>query len=125
MMAMVRVNIFGRFGCLVTRTVAWSSKVEVIAINDPFIHINYMVYMLQYDSNYDKFNSTVETENEKLVINSKSIAIFQKQNSANIIWRDASAEYVVESTGIFTAMEKAGPYLKGGVKGIIISTPCL
>ncbi|XP_049979908.1 glyceraldehyde-3-phosphate dehydrogenase-like [Alexandromys fortis] len=63
-MVKVRVNVFGHIGSN-TRTVAWSRKVEVIAINDPFIHFNYMVYMLQYDSTHDKFNSTVKTENEK------------------------------------------------------------
>lgn len=123
MMAKVRVNVFGHIGSN-TRTVAWSRKVEVMAISDPFIHFNYIVYILQYDSTHDKFNSTVKTENENLFINNKAIGIFQKQNSANIIWHDAGAEFVVEST-VFTAMEKAGPYLKGAVKGVIISTPCL
>ena len=124
-MAKARVNRFGYIGCLVTRTVAWSSKVEVIAINDPFIHLNYTVYMPQYDSTHDKFNSTVKAENEKLVINRKATSIFQNQNPTNIKWCDAGAKHVVESVGVFTAVKKAGPCVKGRVKGIIISTPCL
>lgn len=125
MLTKVRVNRIGHIGSLVTRTVAWYSKVEIIAIKDPFIHLNYTIYMPQYDSTYDKFNSTVKTENGKLVINRKAISIFQNQNPTNIKLCDAGAKYVVESTGVFTAVKKAGPYLKGRVKGVIISTPYL
>nr|XP_045732321.1 glyceraldehyde-3-phosphate dehydrogenase-like [Mirounga angustirostris] len=118
-MVKVGVNGFGRIGRLVTRAAFNSGKVDIVAINDPFIDLNYMVYMFQYDSTHGKFHGTVKAENGKLVINGKSISIFQERDPANIKWGDAGAEYVVESTGVFTTMEKAGAHLKGGAKRVV------
>ncbi|CAD7673639.1 unnamed protein product [Nyctereutes procyonoides] len=104
-MVKVGVNRFGCIGRLVTRAAFNSGKVDIVAINDPFIDLNYMA------------------ENGTLVINGKSISIFQERDPANIKWSDAGAGYVVESTGVFTTMEKAGAHLKGGAKRVIISAP--
>ncbi|KAJ7418649.1 Condensin complex subunit 1 [Pitangus sulphuratus] len=114
---------FGRIGRLVTRAAVLSGKVQVVAINDPFIDLNYMVYMFKYDSTHGHFKGTVKAENGKLVINGNAITIFQERDPSNIKWGDAGAEYVVESTGVFTTMEKAGAHLKGGAKRVIISAP--
>ncbi|XP_059255259.1 glyceraldehyde-3-phosphate dehydrogenase-like [Mustela nigripes] len=122
-MVKVGVNGFGHIGRLVTRAAFNSGKVNIVIINDPFIDFNYMVYMFQYDSTHGKFHGTVKAENRKLVINGKSISIFQERDPANITWGDAGSEYVVESTGVFTTMEKAGAHLKGGAKRVIITAP--
>ncbi|XP_006879876.1 PREDICTED: glyceraldehyde-3-phosphate dehydrogenase-like [Elephantulus edwardii] len=122
-MVKVGVSRFGHIGHLVTRAAFHSGKVDVVAINDPFIDLNYMVYMFQYDSTHGKFNGTVKAENGKLVINGKAITIFQERDPANIKWGDAGAEYVVDSTDVFTTMEQAGAHLKGGAKWLIISAP--
>ncbi|CAK7303967.1 Glyceraldehyde-3-phosphate dehydrogenase [Vulpes lagopus] len=122
-MVKVGVNGFGRIGRLVTRAAVNSGKVDTVAINDPFIDLNYMVYMLQYDSTHSKFHGTVKAENGRLGINGKSVSIFQERDPTNIKWGDAGAEYVVESTGVFTTMEKAGAHLMGRAKRVIISAP--
>ncbi|XP_075394533.1 glyceraldehyde-3-phosphate dehydrogenase-like [Tenrec ecaudatus] len=122
-MVKVGVNGFGYIGRLGIRASFNSGKVEIVAINDPFIYLNYIVYMLQYDSTHGKFKGTVKAENGKLVVNGKAISIFQERDPANIKWGEAGAVYVVESTGVFTTMEKAGAHLKGGAKRVIISAP--
>lgn len=82
-----------------------------------------MVYVLQCEATHGKFNSTVKTENGELVINGKTITIFQEQDPTNIKCGDDGTEYVVESTGVFNTMEKAGTQVKEGVKRVIISVP--
>ena len=91
-MEKVGVNRFGHTGCLVTRAALYSGKMDVVPINDPFIDLNYIVYMFQYDSTHGKFKGTVKAENGKLFINGMFISIFQKQDPANIKWGDAGAE---------------------------------
>ncbi|MBN3279897.1 G3P dehydrogenase, partial [Polyodon spathula] len=114
---------FGRIGRLVTRAAVLSGKVEVVAINDPFINLDYMVYMFKYDSTHGPFKGDVKAEGGKLVINGKAVTVFQERDPANIKWSSAGADYVVESTGVFTTMEKASLHLKGGAKRVIISAP--
>ncbi|XP_012369118.1 glyceraldehyde-3-phosphate dehydrogenase-like [Octodon degus] len=122
-MVKIKVNGFGHIGHQVTRAVFNFGKVDVVAINDPFIDLNDKVYMFQYDSTHGKFHGTVKAKNGKFVINGKAITTFQERDPANIKWGDAGAEYVVESTGVFTTMEKARAHLKGGTKRIVISIP--
>ncbi|KAG9471311.1 glyceraldehyde-3-phosphate dehydrogenase isoform X2 [Eleutherodactylus coqui] len=123
-MVKIGINGFGRIGRLVSRCAFERPKgVEVVAINDPFIDLDYMVYMFKYDSTHGRFKGTVCAENGKLVINGHAITVSHERDPANIKWADAGAVYVVESTGVFTTIDKASAHLKGGAKRVIISAP--
>uniref|UniRef100_A0AAR2L8J3 Glyceraldehyde-3-phosphate dehydrogenase n=1 Tax=Pygocentrus nattereri TaxID=42514 RepID=A0AAR2L8J3_PYGNA len=122
-LANLNLKIFGRIGRLVTRAAFTSKKVEIVAINDPFIDLDYMVYMFKYDSTHGKYKGEVKAEGGKLIIDGHAIKVFSERDPANIKWADAGAQYVVESTGVFTTIEKASAHLKGGAKRVIISAP--
>jgi len=122
-MVKIGINGFGRIGRLVTRVAVQSGDVELAAINDPFIDLDYMVYMFKYDSTHGTFKGEVEAKDGKLVINGKAITVFQCRNPEEIKWAAAGADIVVESTGVFTTIEKAGAHLKGGAKHVVISAP--
>ncbi|KAG8511822.1 Glyceraldehyde-3-phosphate dehydrogenase [Galemys pyrenaicus] len=100
-------NRFSQTEHLVTRDAFRSGKVSIVVINDPFTELTYMVYMFQNDSTHHKFNGTVKAKNRKLVINNKSISIFQEQDPSKIKWGDDGTEYVIESIIIFTILKKA------------------
>jgi len=121
------INGFGRIGRLVFRAAIANPEVEVKAVNDPFMDLDYMVYQLKYDSVHKRFGSTIATEKngaeEFLVIDSKKIRVFHEKEPGNIGWGSAGANYVCESTGVFTAKEKAELHLGGGAKKVIISAP--
>ncbi|MFA9379790.1 MAG: type I glyceraldehyde-3-phosphate dehydrogenase [Acetanaerobacterium sp.] len=120
----VGINGFGRIGRLVFRAaVAQPDIYEVVGINDPFIDLDYMVYMVQYDTIHGQFKGDVKAENGKLVVNGKSIAVFAERDPAAISWSSCGAEYVVESTGVFCTTEKASAHLKGGAKKVVLSAP--
>jgi len=122
-MVNIGINGFGRIGRLVTRAALSRDDVNVMAINDPFIDLEYMVYMFKYDSTHGTFDGTVEQADGKLVINGKSITVFHCRDPTEIQWGSAGAETVVESTGVFTTTEKASAHLKGGAKRVVISAP--
>ncbi|XP_057291244.1 glyceraldehyde-3-phosphate dehydrogenase-like [Hydractinia symbiolongicarpus] len=119
----VGINGFGRIGRLVCRTAFEHEELEVVAVNDPFIDLDYMVYMFQYDSTHGRFKGTVGKEDGKLVINGKKITVSSLRDPAEIKWSEAGAEYVVESSGVFTTVDKANAHIKGGAKKVIISAP--
>jgi len=121
-MAKVGINGFGRIGRLVLRA-ALEKGVDVVAVNDPFIPLDYMVYMFKYDSTHGKYKGEVGVDGDQLVIDGKKIAVFGERDPANIPWASAGAEYVVESTGVFLTKEKAGAHFKGGATKVIVSAP--
>lgn len=120
----VGINGFGRIGRLVFRAaVAQPDIYEVVGINDPFIDLDYMVYMVKYDTIHGQFKGEVKAENGKLVVNGKAISVYAEKDPAAIKWGECGAEYVVESTGVFCTTEKASAHLKGGAKKVVISAP--
>ncbi|KAK3314925.1 glyceraldehyde 3 phosphate dehydrogenase [Apodospora peruviana] len=123
MVIKVGINGFGRIGRIVFRNAAEHPDVEIVAVNDPFIEPHYAEYMLKYDSTHGTFNGTVTNEGGDLVVNSKKVKFYTERDPANIPWKDTGAEYIIESTGVFTTKEKASAHLKGGAKKVIISAP--
>jgi len=119
----IGINGFGRIGRLVLRASLSNPDVRVIAINEPFMDVDYMVYMFKYDSVHGKFKGTVENHGGKFVVNGNEIEVHVERDPANIPWSHSGAEYVVESTGLFTSSAKASAHLKGGAKKVIISAP--
>ena len=122
-MTKIGINGFGRIGRLVMRAAAKRSDVEVVAINDPFIDLDYMVYMMKYDSIHGRYNGTVEVSGGKLVIDGKAISVFAEKDPSAIAWGSAGADYIVESTGVFTTIDTASAHFKGGAKKVVISAP--
>ncbi len=119
----VGINGFGRIGRLVFRATVENPNVEVVAINDPFIDPEYMVYMLTYDTVHGRFKGEASAKDGAIVVNGKEIKVFAEMNPADIKWADCGAEYIVESTGAFTTTEKASAHFAGGAKKVVISAP--
>ncbi|KAL9230845.1 hypothetical protein vseg_006141 [Gypsophila vaccaria] len=120
----VGINGFGRIGRLVLRIATSRDDLEVVAVNDPFIDAKYMAYMLKYDSTHGVFNGTIEVvDDSTLEINGKQVKITSKRNPEEIPWGNYGAEYVVESSGVFTTLDKAAAHKKGGARKVVISAP--
>ncbi|KAJ2260862.1 hypothetical protein GGI01_002702 [Coemansia sp. RSA 376] len=119
----IGINGFGRIGRLVLRASLLNANVRVVAINDPFMEVDYMSYLLRYDSTHGRIKGDVSVKDGKLIVNGQTIEIHAERNPDQIPWGAAGADYVVESTGVFTTKEKAGLHLKGGAKRVIISAP--
>jgi len=121
-MAKVGINGFGRIGRIVLRA-ALDKGVEVVAINDPFIPLDYMVYMFKYDSTHGRFKGDIHHENGVLVVNGHKIQVFSEKDPTAIPWGKSGVEYVVESTGVFTTVDKCQAHIKGGAKKVVITAP--
>ncbi|MCC8195076.1 MAG: type I glyceraldehyde-3-phosphate dehydrogenase [Deltaproteobacteria bacterium] len=119
----VGINGFGRIGRLVFRAGLSNPNIEFVGINDPFMSPDYCAYMLRYDTIHGQYKGDISHTDTELVVNGNKVRFFDEKDPANIPWSTCGAEYVVESTGVFTDMEKAGAHLKGGAKKVIISAP--
>ncbi|HPX80160.1 MAG TPA: type I glyceraldehyde-3-phosphate dehydrogenase, partial [Bacteroidales bacterium] len=118
----VGINGFGRIGRLVFRAAQTRDNIEIVGIND-LIDVDYMAYMLRYDSVHGKFDGTVEVQGGKLVVNGNPIRVTAEKDPANLKWNEVGAEYVVESTGLFLTREKAEAHLHAGAKRVLMSAP--
>jgi glyceraldehyde 3-phosphate dehydrogenase len=119
----IGINGFGRIGRLVLRASLSHPDVAIVAVNDPFMDPEYMVYMLKYDSTHGRFPGEVSHADGKLIVNGKTIQVFVERDPAQIKWGAAGADYVVESTGVFTTVDKCNAHLAGGAKRVVISAP--
>jgi glyceraldehyde 3-phosphate dehydrogenase len=118
----IGINGFGRIGRLVFRAANNISEIEVVGIND-LIDVDYMAYMLKYDSTHGKFNGEIEVKDGNLVVNGNTIRVSAERDPANLKWNEIEAEYVVESTGLFLTREKAEAHIKAGAKRVVLSAP--
>ena len=118
----IGINGFGRIGRLVFRSAVGRKNIEVVAINDLF-DADYLAYMLKYDSTHGQFKGTVEGKGNELIVNGKNILVTAEKDPAACKWGQVGAEYVIESTGLFTETEPAKGHLKAGAKKVIISAP--
>lgn len=121
----VGINGFGRIGRLVLRVASERDDIEVVGINDPFLDVEYAKYLFEYDSIHGKFEGklAVNVENKTLKVNNKTIKFYAEKDPSMIPWKECGAEYIVESTGVFTSYDKAEAHLKAGAKKVIVSAP--
>lgn len=119
----IGINGFGRIGRLVFRAALQNPDVVVTGINDPFIDLEYMKYMLRYDTIHGQFKGEIDIKDGKLIVNGKAVAVYGAMDPSEIPWKECGAEYIVESTGVFTTKDKAAAHFKGGAKKVVISAP--
>ncbi len=118
----VGINGFGRIGRLVFRASMLRDDVQIVGIND-LLDVDYMAYMLKYDSVHGTFKGTIDVVNGQLIVNGNAIRVTAERDPANLKWDEIGAEYVVESTGLFLTKEKADLHLQAGARVVVMSAP--
>ena len=121
-MIKVGINGFGRIGRLVFRASLAHPEVEVVGIND-LITPDYMAYMLKYDTVHGRFQGTVDYTDDSIIVNGRKIPVFCEKDPAKLPWKELNVDFVIESTGLFTTMEKAQAHIDAGAKRVVISAP--
>jgi len=121
-MIKIGINGFGRIGRIAFRNAVERDNMKVVAIND-LLDVDYLAYLLKYDSVHGRFKGTVEVKDGHLVVNGNTIRVSAHRNPADINWSEVGAEYIIESTGFFLTKEKANLHLQGGAKKVFISAP--
>ena len=120
----IGINGFGRIGRLVFRAAVSQPDIyDVVAVNDPFIDLEYMVYMTKYDTIHGRFEGEVSYKDGSLIVNGKAIKIYDKMNPAEIPWGEVGADYVVDATGIFHSKDKAQAHIDAGAKKVVYTGP--
>ena len=121
-MIKVGINGFGRIGQLALRTVMKRENIQIVAIND-LLDVDYLAYMLKYDSVHGNFEGTVEVKNGNLIVNGNEIRISAERNPEDLKWNEVEAEYVLECTGIFKSIAQGNMHIKAGAKKVVVSAP--
>lgn len=118
------IKSFGRIGRLVFRAALEKPECNVVAINDPFLGLDYLLYLLKYDSTHGRFRGEARVEGDKLIVNGRSISVFNQMKPEAIPWAKASVHVVVESTGVFLSVDSAKGHIEGGgAKKVVITAP--
>jgi glyceraldehyde 3-phosphate dehydrogenase len=118
----VGINGFGRIGRLVFRAAQNRKDIQIVGVND-LISVEYMAYMLKYDTMHGQFKGTIEVKDGNLVVNGNTIRVTSEKNPADLKWTNVGAEYVIESTGLFLSKEKAQAHIDAGAKYVVLSAP--
>ncbi|GAA6206681.1 MULTISPECIES: type I glyceraldehyde-3-phosphate dehydrogenase [Thalassotalea] len=118
----VGINGFGRIGRFVFRAAAERNDIEIVGIND-LIDVDYMAYMLKYDSTHGRFKGTVEVVDGQLVVNGNTVRVTAERNPADLKWNEIDVDVVVESTGLFLTDETARKHIEAGAKKVVLSAP--
>ncbi len=121
-MIKVGINGFGRIGRMVFRASVDRKDIDVVAIND-LLEVDYLAYMLKYDSVHGRFKGDVEVKDGKLIVNGKEIRVTAETDPAKLAWGDIGADVVVESTGIFLTSDSAKGHIDAGAKKVVMSAP--
>ncbi|MFT6267800.1 MAG: glyceraldehyde 3-phosphate dehydrogenase [Alphaproteobacteria bacterium] len=116
------INGFGRIGRLVMRAAAARDDIEVVAIND-LLDIDYIAYMLKYDSTHGRFDGSVEVKDGNLVVNGKTVRVTSERDPADLAWNDVSVDVVIEATGLFLTEETGQKHIDAGAKKVVLSAP--
>mmetsp|Transcript_112 Transcript_112/g.206 ORF Transcript_112/g.206 Transcript_112/m.206 type:complete len:344 (-) Transcript_112:26-1057(-) len=119
----VGVNGFGRIGRLAVRAAVQRQEVDLVAINDPFMDVDYMVYQFKYDTTHGRYPGSVENRDGKLCVDGREIAVFAEKDPSSIPWGSVNADYILECTGVFLTQEGAQKHIQGGAKKVILSAP--
>ena len=119
----VGINGFGRIGRLVFRAGLDNPNIEFVGVNDPFMTPDYCAYMLKYDTVHGRYNGKVEVTEDSIIVEGKEVKFYAEKDPANIPWAECGAEYVVDSTGVFTTSEACQAHIKAGAKKVVISAP--
>ncbi len=117
------INGFGRIGSLAFSASLDNPEIEVVAINDPFIDVAYMAYMLKHDSVHGQCKDDIKVDGDCLVVNGRHIKVLNEKEPANCHWNELGVEYVLECSGVFTTLETAGQHIEGGARKVVISAP--
>ena len=121
-MIKIGINGFGRIGRLAFRSALKKENMQIVGIND-LLDVDYLAYLLKYDSVHGRFDGEVIVKDGNLVVNGKEIRVTAERNPENLKWNEVNATYIIECTGFFTAKEKAALHIKGGAKKVLISAP--
>ena len=118
----IGINGFGRIGRLVFRAAMLRKDIQFVGIND-LVDVNYMAYMLKYDSTHRQFEGTISVEGNNLIVNGQKIRVTAEKDPANLKWSEVGADYVIESTGLFLSKDAVQGHLNAGAKKVVITAP--